>query len=105
MDRLTAAGCTLATPRNDARRGPQVAIRSKDAAAMIERLAARGVVVSWREDKVRAMFHATTTASTSTPWWKGSLPTATCWRDISFVAGTLKPRAGLQKSYTRRLRW
>jgi selenocysteine lyase/cysteine desulfurase len=36
----------------------QVAIRSKDAAAMTERLAARGVAVSWREDKVRAMFHA-----------------------------------------------
>jgi hypothetical protein len=35
-----------------------VAIRSTDAAAMTERLAARGVVVSWREDKVRAMFHA-----------------------------------------------
>ncbi|MBS0361179.1 MAG: aminotransferase class V-fold PLP-dependent enzyme [Proteobacteria bacterium] len=58
MDRLAAAGCTLATPRDDARRGPQVAIRSTDAAAMTERLAARGVVVSWREDKVRAMFHA-----------------------------------------------
>jgi selenocysteine lyase/cysteine desulfurase len=25
---------------------------------MTERLAARAVVVSWREDKVRAMFHA-----------------------------------------------
>jgi len=58
MDRLAAAGCTLATPRDDARRGPQVAVRSKDAAAMTERLAEHGVVVSWREDKVRAMFHA-----------------------------------------------
>ena len=58
MDRLAAAGCTLATPRDDARRGPQVAVRAKDAAAMTERLAGRGVVVSWREDKVRAMFHA-----------------------------------------------
>jgi kynureninase len=58
MDRLTAAGCTLATPRDDARRGPQVAIRSKNTDAMTERLAERGVVVSWREDKVRAMFHA-----------------------------------------------
>lgn len=58
MDRLAAAGCVLATPRDDARRGPQVAIRSKDAAAMTERLARRGVVASWREDKVRAMFHA-----------------------------------------------
>ncbi|MBS0332289.1 MAG: aminotransferase class V-fold PLP-dependent enzyme, partial [Proteobacteria bacterium] len=58
MDRLAEAGCTLATPREDARRGPQVAVRCTDAAAMTDRLAARGVVVSWREDKVRAMFHA-----------------------------------------------
>ena len=58
MDRLSAAGCQLATPREDARRGPQVAVRCRDAAAMTERLAERGVVVSWREDKVRAMFHA-----------------------------------------------
>ena len=58
MDRLSAAGCQLATPREDARRGPQVAVRCRDAAAMTERLADRGVVVSWREDKVRAMFHA-----------------------------------------------
>jgi kynureninase len=58
MDRLAVAGCTLATPREDARRGPQVAIRSTDAAALTARLAERGVVVSWREDKVRAMFHA-----------------------------------------------
>lgn len=63
MDRLATAGCTLATPRDDARRGPQVAIRSKDAAAMTERLGQRGVVVSWREDKVRAMFHAYNDAS------------------------------------------
>ena len=58
MDRLPAAGCILAAPRDDARRGPQVAVRCTDAAAMTEQLAARGVVVSWREDKVRAMFHA-----------------------------------------------
>jgi hypothetical protein len=102
LDNRVFLGCTLATPRDDARRGPQVAIRSKGAAAMTERLAARGVVVSLREDKVRAVSMPTTTASTSTPWWKRSPPTGTCWRDISFVAGTLKPRAGLQKSYTRR---
>jgi len=58
MDRLVDAGCRLATPRADDRRGPQVAIRSKDAAALTAKLAERGVVVSWREDKVRAMFHA-----------------------------------------------
>ncbi len=58
MDCLTDAGCKLATPREDARRGPQVAVRSTDAAALTERLAERGIVVSWREDNVRAMFHA-----------------------------------------------
>ncbi|THD61009.1 aminotransferase class V-fold PLP-dependent enzyme [Phenylobacterium sp.] len=63
MDRLADAGCTLATPRDDRWRGPQVAIRSTDAAALAERLAARGVVVSWREDKVRAMFHAYNTGA------------------------------------------
>jgi selenocysteine lyase/cysteine desulfurase len=58
MDGLTGAGCRLATPRDDARRGPQVAIRSTDAAALTARLAERGIVVSWRDGNVRAMFHA-----------------------------------------------
>ena len=58
MDQLIDAGCTLATPREDARRGPQVAIRSKDAAALTARLAERGVIASWRDGNVRAMFHA-----------------------------------------------
>jgi selenocysteine lyase/cysteine desulfurase len=58
MDRLAEAGCKLATPREDARRGPQVAIRSTDAAALTERLAERGVIASWRDGNVRAMFHA-----------------------------------------------
>ncbi len=58
MDRLADAGCRLATPRQDNRRGPQVAIRSLDAARLTERLAERGVVVSWRDGNVRAMFHA-----------------------------------------------
>lgn len=63
MDRLAEAGCKLATPREDARRGPQVAIRSTDAAALTERLAERGVVASWRDGNVRAMFHAYNDAS------------------------------------------
>lgn len=58
MDRLIDAGCRLATPREDSRRGPQVAIRSRDAALLTEKLAERGVVVSWRDGHVRAMFHA-----------------------------------------------
>jgi len=63
MDRLTEAGCRLATPREDARRGPQVAIRSTDAAALTERLSERGVIASWRDGNVRAMFHAYNDAS------------------------------------------
>lgn len=63
MDRLTDAGCKLATPREDHRRGPQVAIRSRDAAALTARLTARGVIASWRDGNVRAMFHAYNDAS------------------------------------------
>ncbi len=63
MDRLADAGCKLATPREDHRRGPQVAIRSSDAAALTARLAARGVITSWRDGNVRAMFHAYNDAS------------------------------------------
>jgi selenocysteine lyase/cysteine desulfurase len=58
MDRLAAAGCTLVTPREDVRRGPLVAVRARDDAAMVARLAERGVVVSCRDSNVRAMFHA-----------------------------------------------
>jgi selenocysteine lyase/cysteine desulfurase len=35
-----------------------VAIRAKDAAALTDRLAKRGVIASWRDGNVRAMFHA-----------------------------------------------
>ncbi|MFI4966888.1 MAG: aminotransferase class V-fold PLP-dependent enzyme [Caulobacterales bacterium] len=63
MDRLAEAGCALATPRDDHRRGPQVAIRARDAAQLTEKLAERGVVVSSRDGNVRAMFHAYNDAS------------------------------------------
>jgi aspartate aminotransferase-like enzyme len=63
MDRLADAGCRLATPRDNDRRGPQVAIRCTDPAAMMARLAERGVIVSWRDSSVRAMFHAYNDAS------------------------------------------
>ncbi len=58
MDRLAQAGYGLATPRQDHRRGPQVAIRSRNAALLTDKLAERDVVVSWRDGNVRAMFHA-----------------------------------------------
>lgn len=58
MDRLIEAGCTLATPREDARRGPSVCIRSVDDNALVAKLAERNIVTSCRDGNVRATFHA-----------------------------------------------
>jgi selenocysteine lyase/cysteine desulfurase len=58
MDRLAEAGFTLATPRDDARRGPQLAVRCRDDNALVGRLAERGIVTSCRDGNLRAMFHA-----------------------------------------------
>lgn len=58
MDRLAEAGCSLATPREDMRRGPLVAVRSRDDNALVARMAERDVTISCRDGNVRAMFHA-----------------------------------------------
>lgn len=57
MDRLLEAGCKLATPREDAHRGPTIAVRSTDDNALVARLTGRGIVTSCRDGKLRAMFH------------------------------------------------
>ncbi|MEJ0039329.1 MAG: aminotransferase class V-fold PLP-dependent enzyme [Gammaproteobacteria bacterium] len=57
MDRLTQAGFKLATPRDDARRGPTVAVRANDDNALVARLAESNIVTSSRDGNVRAMFH------------------------------------------------
>jgi selenocysteine lyase/cysteine desulfurase len=57
MDRLLEAGCRLATPREDSRRGPTVAIRATDDNALVARLAEADIVTSSRDGNVRAMFH------------------------------------------------
>jgi selenocysteine lyase/cysteine desulfurase len=57
MDRLIEAGYLLATPRDDARRGPSVAIRATDENAIVAKLAERDIVTSSRDGNVRAMFH------------------------------------------------
>lgn len=58
MDRLLEAGCRLATPREDARRGPTVAICSSNDVELTARLAGRNVITSCRDGNLRAMFHA-----------------------------------------------
>jgi selenocysteine lyase/cysteine desulfurase len=57
MDRLVEAGCTLATPREDAHRGPSVCIRATDDDALVAKLAERNIVTSCRAGNVRATFH------------------------------------------------
>ena len=51
------AGVTVATPADPARRGPLVVVRAHDAADIVVRLAARGVVASCRDDGLRISFH------------------------------------------------
>lgn len=58
MDRLTAAGIALATPRADDLRGPMIAIPSLDAPTLVSRLDAADIVTSSRDGNVRVMFHA-----------------------------------------------
>lgn len=57
MDRLLESGISLATPRADQLRGPQIAIRSTDENALVAALAERNIVTSCRAGNVRAMFH------------------------------------------------
>jgi selenocysteine lyase/cysteine desulfurase len=57
METLLAQGVKLATPADPGRRGATVAIRAADDAALVERLAARGIVTSCRDGNVRASFH------------------------------------------------
>jgi selenocysteine lyase/cysteine desulfurase len=57
MDRLVKAGCKLATPRDDTRRGPTVAVRANDDTALVAKLAEANIVTSCRDGNVRAMFH------------------------------------------------
>lgn len=57
MDRLAQAGCKLATPRDDTRRGPTVAVRANDDNALVAKLAGADIVTSCRDGNVRAMFH------------------------------------------------
>ena len=53
-----ARGLDVATPEDPARRGPLVVIRVADAAALVERLAARGIIASSRGNGLRVSFHA-----------------------------------------------
>ena len=51
-------GFAVATPERRERRGPLVVVRSTDAAALVRRLEARGIVASARGTGLRVSFHA-----------------------------------------------
>jgi selenocysteine lyase/cysteine desulfurase len=55
LERFREAGFQLATPVSA--RGPMLAIRAREAAELVDRLIARGVVTSQRDGNVRAGFH------------------------------------------------
>ena len=57
MDGLGAIGWPAVTPGDDARRGPMVAVPSRDAAGLHARLLEEDIVTSFRDDNIRATVH------------------------------------------------
>ncbi len=57
MEGLSAIGWPAATPVDDARRGPMVAVPSRDAAGLQARLLEEDIVTSFRDDNLRASIH------------------------------------------------
>jgi selenocysteine lyase/cysteine desulfurase len=57
MERLEAIGWPSITPREDARRGATVAVRSRDCVQLAAELMRRGIVTSHRDHNGRASFH------------------------------------------------
>ncbi len=57
MERLREIGWPAATPFDDARRGPMVAVPSRDAAGLFEQLLQQNIVTSFRDNNIRATCH------------------------------------------------
>ena len=57
-DAASAAGFVVRTPADPRQRGPLVVVQSFDAPALVERLAANGIVASARGNGLRVSFHA-----------------------------------------------
>ena len=57
LDGLDELGATVATPREPARRGPLVCVRSTDVDALVATLADDAIVVSSRDDRARIALH------------------------------------------------
>jgi selenocysteine lyase/cysteine desulfurase len=57
MERLEEIGWAAVTPADDARRGPMIAIPSRDAAALVHRMDEANIVTSYRDNNLRTGFH------------------------------------------------
>jgi selenocysteine lyase/cysteine desulfurase len=62
IDGLLDLGGTVATPRDPARRGPLVCVRSSDVDALVSELREEHIVTSSREDRLRVALHLYNTA-------------------------------------------
>jgi len=57
MDGLEGIGWAAVTPRQEQRRGPMVAVASRDPARLFARLTEQGIVTSFRDANIRATVH------------------------------------------------
>jgi selenocysteine lyase/cysteine desulfurase len=57
MDGLQAIGWSAVTPSDDARRGPMVAVPSRDTPVLFARLMEEDIVTSFRDNNIRATIH------------------------------------------------
>jgi len=57
LDRLDEIGWTAATPREDHRHGPLIAIKSRDCKALAVKLGEQNIVTSYRDGNLRTGFH------------------------------------------------
>jgi selenocysteine lyase/cysteine desulfurase len=57
LEGLAAIGWPAVTPPDDARRGPMVAVPSRDAAGLFARLLEQDIVTSFRDNNIRATIH------------------------------------------------
>jgi selenocysteine lyase/cysteine desulfurase len=57
MEGLSVIGWPAVTPADDARRGPMVAVPSRDAPGLFAQLLEQGIVTSFRDNNIRASVH------------------------------------------------
>lgn len=63
IDEIEALGGRIATPKAPGCRGPLVAVRSRDAEALVARLSSDGIVTSSRDNNLRVSAHCYNTAA------------------------------------------